>query len=110
MCDFQEKILQAFAKGILYTPHALNQMNRPERLIIREEVREAVVKGEIIEDYPEDARGHSCLLMALVTTGRTIHVICTPKKDYLTIISAYVPSPDKWEGDFKTRKPQRSGQ
>ncbi|MCU1236766.1 MAG: hypothetical protein JWP63_4733, partial [Candidatus Solibacter sp.] len=25
------------------------------------EVRRVVMRGEIIEDYPEDARGHSCL-------------------------------------------------
>ncbi|MBI1922749.1 DUF4258 domain-containing protein [Candidatus Poribacteria bacterium] len=99
-----EDIRKAFTKGILFTPHAVNQMNRSDRLISRHEVIEVIVHGEIIEDYPEDVRGHSCLLMALVTTGRVIHVVCAPKEEYLTIVSAYIPSPDKWESDFKTRK------
>ena len=102
----KEKVLKAFTKGILFTPHALNQMNRPERLITRHEVREVILHGELIEDYPEDVRGHSCLLMALATTGRVVHVVCAPKKEYITIISAYIPSPDRWKNDFKTRKPK----
>ncbi len=104
--DSIEEIREAFTKGVLFTPHAVNQMNRPDRLITRHEVIEVILHGEIIEDYPEDVRGHSCLLMALVSTGRVIHVVCAPKRDYLTIISAYIPSPDRWESDFKTRKPK----
>ncbi len=102
--DSIEKIRKAFTKGILFTLHAVNQMNRPDRLIARHEVIEVVLHGEIIEDYPEDVRGHSCLLMTLVSTGRVIHVVCAPKKDYLTIISAYIPDSDRWESDFKTRR------
>jgi len=40
--------------------HALYQMNLPERMITKEEV---ILNGEIIEDYPDDIRGHSCLMM-----------------------------------------------
>jgi hypothetical protein len=105
----KEKVQDAFMKGLLFTPHALDQMNRPDRLITRSEVREVILHGEIIEDYPEDVRGHSCLLMALVTTGRVIHLVCAPKTSYLTIISAYIPSADKWESDFKTRKKPQEG-
>ncbi len=111
LTDSIEEIRKAFTKGILFTLHAVNQMNRPDRLIARHEVIEVILQGEIIEDYPEDVRGHSCLLMASVSTGRVIHVVCAPKRDYLTIISAYIPSPDRWENDFRARRPREgSGQ
>ena len=104
MSRFKEEILSAFHKEVLFTSHALHQMNLPERMITKQEVKETVLYGELIEDYPEDIRGHSCLLMLAVTPDRIIHVVGSPKKEYLTIVSAYVPSPEKWESDRKTRK------
>ncbi|MDL2122032.1 MAG: DUF4258 domain-containing protein [Deltaproteobacteria bacterium] len=40
------------------------------------EVKEALLNGEIIEDYPEDKRGHSCLVCGKTRIGRDIHVLC----------------------------------
>jgi len=60
--------------------------------------------GELLEDYPEDARGHSCLLFGAGSDNRVIHVVCSPKDDYLAVITAYVPNPDEWEKDLKTRR------
>jgi len=37
-------------------------------------------------------------------SGRTIHVVCAPKKDYLAIITAYIPKEEKWEADFRCRR------
>lgn len=54
----------AAAQKILYLPHALRQMSRLDRMITAAEVRSIVEHGEIIEDYPEDQRGHSCLTWA----------------------------------------------
>ena len=79
-------------------------MNSPDRLILRKEVEEVLTQGEVIESYAEDARGQSCLVMKIVSAGRVIHVVCSPKKDYLTIITAYLPNKRKWEKDMKTRK------
>lgn len=56
-------------------------MNAPVDLITVEEVRAVVLEGEIIENYPEDVRGHSCLMLDLSVLGRPIHVVCSPKED-----------------------------
>jgi len=64
------------------------------------------MKGEMIEDYPEDPRGHSCLLLGLGEEGEGIHVVCAPKKDYLAVITAYLPTHKEWEGNFKERRRQ----
>ncbi|MGE0083183.1 MAG: DUF4258 domain-containing protein [Desulfococcaceae bacterium] len=101
---FIEEVLSAFHKEVLFTSHALHQMNLPERMITKQEVKETVLYGEIIEDYQQDIRGHSCLFMRAVSPNRIIHVVCSPKKEYLTIVSAYLPSHEKWESDWKTRK------
>ena len=99
-----EEVRRAAAVKILFLPHALRQMSRPERMILSAEVRRVVEAGELIEDYPEDVRGHSCLLLWRVDDSRFIHVVCSPKHEYLAVITAYVPSLDEWESDLKTRK------
>ena len=35
-------------------PHAIKQMSRPDRMISTEEIRDAVLNGQIIEEYPND--------------------------------------------------------
>jgi hypothetical protein len=57
----------------------------------------------VIEDYPEDARGHSCLLLGRGDGGRPIHVVCSPKDDFLAIITAYLPDETEWSSDFRNR-------
>jgi hypothetical protein len=67
------------------------------------DVRKVLEEGEIIEDYPEDARGHSCLILGRGRDGRPIHIVCTPKDEYLAIVTAYIPDEAQWSGNFKTR-------
>ena len=66
------------------------------------EVRQVVETGAIVEDYPEDPRGRSCLMLALCQ-GRPVHVVCSPKEDYLAIITAYIPDRGEWEDGWKVR-------
>ena len=91
-------------KKLLFLPHAIRQMSRPDRIIAPSEVREIINNGEVIEDYPENLRGHSCLILGFSKGERPIHVVCSPKEEYLAIITSYVPDPNEWETDFKTRK------
>ena len=46
-------------------------MNRPERMISTREIRQVIEQGEIVEDYPEDARAIVVLCwVAEKTTAR----------------------------------------
>jgi hypothetical protein len=63
-----------------------------------------IEQGEIIEDYPDDPRGHSCLMLGFGENGRPIHVLCSPKDDFLAIITAYLPDKDEWEDNFRLRR------
>ena len=102
--DILQQVRSAARKRILYLPHAVRQMSRPDRMITTSEVRQAVQTGKVIEDYPEDPRGHSCLILALGTDKRPIHVVCSPKSEFLAIITAYLPNEGEWEDNFSKRK------
>lgn len=98
-----EQVRIAASKRILYLPHAIRQMLRPDRMISREEVEKVIFHGEVIEDYPGDPRGHSCLIFYYEPPNRPIHVVCSPKGEYLAIITTYIPDPAEWSPDFKRR-------
>lgn len=101
--DILSLVREAGVKRLLFLPHAIRQMSRPERLITTSEIRSVVEHGEIIEDYPEDVRGHSCLMLGYGEGSRAIHVVCSPKDEYLAIITAYLPDEDEWSDNFKVR-------
>ena len=99
-----DRVRQSATHRLLFLPHAVRQMARPERMITRHDVRQVIATGQIIEDYPEDIRGHSCLMLGYDEIGRPVHIVCSPKIDFLAIITAYVPNPQEWESDFKRRR------
>ena len=100
---FHKEVIKKAGKRILYTPHALKQMDSEKRMITTDDVIEVIIKGQIIEDYPEDKRGHSCLFNAKIS-NRYIHVVCAPKDAYLAIITAYIPDKTRWNKDYTKRK------
>jgi len=99
-----EDIRRAAQKRLLFLPHAIRQMSRPARMISAAEVETVALQGELIEDYPNDPRGHSCLLLGCGDGDRPVHVVCSPKDDYLAIITAYLPDPVQWSEDFRRRR------
>ncbi|MCC6795825.1 MAG: DUF4258 domain-containing protein [Candidatus Hydrogenedentes bacterium] len=99
------QIVRASAiRKVLFLPHALRQMLRPERMIDRSDVILVIGNGEIIEDYPTDARGHSCLILGHDNENRPLHVVCAPRDDYLAVITAYRPHASDWSLDFRKRR------
>jgi hypothetical protein len=52
-----EDVREAAQKRLLFLPHAVRQMSRPQRMITSNEVEVIVTQGELIEDYPNDPRG-----------------------------------------------------
>ena len=101
---FIDIVIQSARKKIIYTPHALDEMNKERELISTEDVRSVLFNGRIIEDSPEDKRGHSCLIAGFSNGDRCIHVVCAPKIEYLAIITTYVPDTEKWEPGFMSRR------
>ena len=101
--DIIKLVRDSASKRLLFLPHAIRQMSRPDRLMTTAELRRVIFDGDVIEEYPEDARGHSCLLLGFGDDGRAIHVVCSPKVEYLAIITAYLPDEDDWSDDLRMR-------
>tara|TARA_Y100000294_G_scaffold102592_1_gene95285 strand:+ start:812 stop:1039 length:228 start_codon:yes stop_codon:yes gene_type:complete len=73
-----------------------------KRSITRSEIEEAVISGEIIEEYPDDKYSPSCLIYGRTNTGRDLHVqLSLPPP--IIIITTYDPVPEEWI-DCKIRR------
>jgi len=75
-----------------------------QREIEIRELEEAIFTGEIIERYPTDPRGPSCLILGYTQLNRPLHIVCGIIEGELLIITAYEPSPEEWKPDWKTRR------
>ncbi len=102
--DIIALVRDAARKKVLFLPHAVRQMSRLARVITPAAIESVVFAGTLVENYPEDARGHSCLLLGFEDNGRAVHVVCAPKAEYLAVITAYVPDPDQWSPGFQRRR------
>jgi hypothetical protein len=82
---------------IVLTEHLLTRMR--QRHIRLNDIKHAVTNGEIIEQYPTDYPFPSCLI-----NDENIHIVCSVNENCLYIITAYRPSPEKWEDGGRKRK------
>jgi hypothetical protein len=76
-----------------------------QRSISAEEVKNVVVTGEMIEDYPDDTPYPSRLVLGW-EGARPLHVVvadnATDREN--VVITVYEPDLTEWEPDFKRRK------
>lgn len=83
------------------------QQERLEDDLDIEEIELAVLQGDLIEDYPTDPRGPSCLVGGLAGAN-PIHVVLgwarvkSQSEPILRMITVYIPRPPKWT-DLRTR-------
>ena len=87
---------------IVMTRHARYRLT--ERGIALDEVERAILSGKIIEEYPDDMPFPSCLILGMAANHAPLHVVASYDNDFLYIITAYYPDPEKWSEDFSTRK------
>ena len=74
------------------------------RRIRARNIEEAVKVGRIIEDYPDDPRGPSCLIFGMAGE-RPLHVVCgCLAAEEILIVTGYEPDTEEWENDWQTRK------
>jgi hypothetical protein len=93
----QDKVLK---REYSWRQHAIERSI--ERKIAEEGIAEVILNGEIIEEYPEDKYGPSCLIFGRTRQGRPIHVQCSLPPE-VWIITLYEPDPNEWL-DFSKRR------
>ncbi|HEV8721363.1 MAG TPA: DUF4258 domain-containing protein [Candidatus Binatia bacterium] len=97
--EIREKIE---ARQFEFSKHAVDQSII--RRISVKETQELFGDAEVIEDYPEDKYGPSCLILGKTREGRPLHIQCSyPSRPLIKIITLYEPDPDLWI-DFKIRR------
>ena len=97
--DIREKILQG--RYVIAFTHTEKLR---QRRIKAQDIEESVEGGIIIEDYPDDPRGASCLIFGWVG-GRPLQILCGRlDAEEILIITAYEPDPSEWKQDWKTRR------
>jgi hypothetical protein len=73
------------------------------------ELVEAIESGTVIEDYPNDKYGPSCLILGFTKGGRPIHVQCTSgSRELMKVITLYEPDENLWI-DFRHRREANEG-
>lgn len=84
-----------------FSKHAVDQSII--RKISVQEIREVFIReSELIEDYPDDKYGSSCLILGFTKANRPLHVQCSyPTRPVIKIITLYEPSSTHW---IKLRK------
>lgn len=101
----------------MYWIEQFRQLNKPEAMVLTQHSRKRFAErgisiddivfvfktGEIIEQYPDDTPFPSCLILGY-SGERALHVVASIEDDLVYLITAYAPSPEKWESDWKTRR------
>ena len=87
---------------LVFRVHAIQRMF--QRQISEDDVKHVLVTGQVIEDYPDDLRGPSCLIFGPTLTDRPLHIHCShPSHPLVKIITLYEPNPNLWI-DLKIRR------
>lgn len=103
-----EEILRAIAGKVARGHYRLSLHAEKERRrdrILERELLAALSAPELLEDYPNDPRGPSCLLLGFSAAGDPIHVVAGEllTQEVLVIITVYRPDPNEWT-DWRKRK------
>ncbi len=103
MTEIEEIVDKIQKREYEFSKHAVDQS------IIRDisvsEIEQAVLGNSlIIEDYPDDKYGSSCLILGYTKNERPLHIQCSySSRPLIKVITLYQPSPEIWI-DNKVRK------
>ncbi len=104
--DIDEIKAKVRANRYVYTYHAEIE-RRADRLTFAQ-VEEALLNGEILEQYLDTGRGKSCLIVGLAEDV-PIHIVCAWRGERVSLITVYIPRPpkfvDPWTRGGKSNAP-----
>ena len=76
-----------------------------QRNIKRSEIINAIMNGEIIEQYENDFPFPSCLVLGKTNPNTDIHIVCSITNNGMALITAYYPD-ERFTDDNRTRREQ----
>lgn len=75
-----------------------------KRNILRNDVKQVLLTGKIIEEYPTDYPYPSCLILGIISSSVSLYVVCGIGEGRLWIITAYRPDESMWDASYTKRK------
>ena len=99
-----EDLIDAIRQNRLRISDHADEEAESDRLSF-DEVFFSVLRGEIIEDYPDDKPYPSCLIYGDSFRGEPVHSVWAFNKEtkWAVLITVYRPDPDRWI-DWRTRR------
>lgn len=95
MKTLEEVRNQLSAGEFEFSRHALKRV--VERNISDQEIQQAGIQANVIEEYPDDKYSPSCLLLGFTQTGRPLHIqVSLAETELVKIITLYEPDPSEW--------------
>lgn len=89
-------------RAVKWTAHVLARLQ--ERSIEPSDIKNCIMTGRIIEEYPSDYPYPSCLILGSAVNGKMLHAVIGIGEGYIWLITAYYPDPAKWNDDLSVRK------
>lgn len=94
--DIKQKVLD---EDYYFSKHGDEERKNDDLTIL--EVEEAILNGHILEEYKDDKRGESCLVVGFTSSGKPVHIVCGTNGDTLVIITVYIPTPPKFKNPYQ---------
>ncbi len=85
-----------------FSQHADDERKNDNLMLL--EVEESILDGKILESYPDDKRGNSCLVVGFTKKGKPIHIVCGESEGVLVVITVYIPTSPKFKNPYERSK------
>ncbi len=99
--DIEEIQAKVRANQYVYTQHA--EIERIAEELKFTEIEDALLNGQILEQYPDTGRGESCLIVGF-SNDLPIHIVCGWRGDKVALITVYIPRPPKFIDPWTRRE------
>jgi hypothetical protein len=65
------------------------------------QVEQVLLHCQMLEDYQDDPRGESCLVLGFTPEGIPTHIVCGRNRaGHLLLITVYLPTMPKWKDPY----------
>lgn len=91
--DIEEIKRQVRNNQYVYSHHA--EIERKAEALTFAQVEEALLNGQVLEQYPDTGRGESCLVVGF-TGKKPVHAVCGWRGEKVVLITVYIPRPPKF--------------
>lgn len=100
-----DEICEAISQGRVHvSEHAYDEAVDDDLSIV--DVIERTPHGEVVDDYRNDPRGRSCLVLLRVEEDKPVHGVWAfdDGARRAILVTVYRPDPARWTDDFRQRR------